>query len=64
MPVGMVTVIWCPPNATVKIVSEAALMIRSRTLWPGLALNVSGAAGTLPFGTEYGYLTSPASPQG
>ena len=35
-------------------VSEAALMIRSRTFWPGLAVNVSGEAGTLPLRRKYG----------
>lgn len=43
-----VTVSRWPCRASLKMVSEEALMTRSRTFCPGLAVRVRGAAGTRP----------------
>lgn len=47
-PSECVTIIRCPPTATSKVVSAAALMIRNRTRCPGLASRPVASAGILP----------------
>ena len=43
-----VTVSRCPVTATRNAVSDAALMMRILTRWPGFARKVLGAAGIRP----------------